>query len=591
MKRIAIYSVYVIALVALGVSQSAYAQGVPELMDDTPGIERPWPQDPQKFDFMIVGDKWSGGEGQWPIFDMAIKEINLLRPDFAIMVGDMIPGHMVVKDEWDRQWTEFRSHADRIDVPFLLLPGNHDISSPEMYGFWREDFGRTYYSFNYMGCHFITINTEEDRFDGRGEIWTRMIEFIEADLAANQSARHTFLFMHKPMWRDQRYSDAWESITKALGERRYSAFAGHWHTLEYDDTLPGRHMVVAATGGGLSPSPLKELGRFHHYTKVTVEGDSVYIALIEPGGEMHGEKIAQRTHSEKVERMVHVQGRMPENLHDARATVTVDVIMTNPLDSVAQLDILLSGVDESGWEFVSGEFDSIRVVMAPGVREVRTLKFSVPHEHLMSRPTLHWRGLRDGEPFVGGRGTALPVFPDSVQRPIPEWDVVGPFALGEVNTEYLPGSPRLGIPGLFDVERVNVLSPDSLYEDGGRELKLVRSKATSSGLLNFNGIVGTEDHALGYAFSSIYSPTDRTVYVGLRADNFVQVLLNGSLVEHAQRFGGTGRPFNARLELRAGWNAVAVKLINNRGDWWLRTVVADPAGDLQFAPGVRQGLE
>lgn len=64
---------------------------VPERVPVT-GAE--WQQTGEAFSFVILGDKTSGGEGKWPIFDQAVAEINLLRPDFVITTGDQIPGHM-----------------------------------------------------------------------------------------------------------------------------------------------------------------------------------------------------------------------------------------------------------------------------------------------------------------------------------------------------------------------------------------------------------------------------------------------------------------------------------------------------------------
>ena len=38
-----------------------------------------------------------------------------------------------------------------------------------------------------------------------------------------------------------------------------------------------------------------------------------------------------------------------------------------------------------------------------------------------------------------------------------------------------------------------------------------------------------------------------------------------------------------KLALNAGWNTVVVKVINNRGDWFLRCLVADPRRNLVFS--------
>ncbi|MDP6124142.1 MAG: hypothetical protein QGH20_00115 [Candidatus Latescibacteria bacterium] len=65
----------------------------PVLQERTPVMERPWTDDPDKFSFMILGDKTGGGEDNWPIFDRSVDEVNLLNPDFVIMVGELIQGY------------------------------------------------------------------------------------------------------------------------------------------------------------------------------------------------------------------------------------------------------------------------------------------------------------------------------------------------------------------------------------------------------------------------------------------------------------------------------------------------------------------
>ncbi|HOT37998.1 MAG TPA: hypothetical protein PLT86_15150, partial [Candidatus Latescibacteria bacterium] len=66
---------------------------------------------PDKFTFAILGDRTGSDRQSWRIFDRSVEEINLSRPDFVIMVGDMIEGHDY-PEEVAAQWEEFQSHAD-----------------------------------------------------------------------------------------------------------------------------------------------------------------------------------------------------------------------------------------------------------------------------------------------------------------------------------------------------------------------------------------------------------------------------------------------------------------------------------------------
>ena len=92
-------------------------------------VKREFIQNNEKFTFAILGDKTTGGVLNWPIFDRAVEEINLLQPDFVVMIGDMIQGTVRDTSILNRMWKEFNAHAEKLDVPLYVLPGNHDISN------------------------------------------------------------------------------------------------------------------------------------------------------------------------------------------------------------------------------------------------------------------------------------------------------------------------------------------------------------------------------------------------------------------------------------------------------------------------------
>jgi len=576
-------------LLAIGIASTARGtdHARPEwlnLADGTPMLERAWSTDQCKFTFAIIGDKWSGGERNWPIFDRAVDEINLLRPDFVITVGDLIPGHMLGRDEWDREWREFFTHANRLQVPFLFLPGNHDISNPEMYRWWKQDFGRTYYSFDYQGCHFLALNTEEDRLDGRGEVWEEMLRFAERDLREHRDARHTFVFMHKPMWIDERYESDWPRVERALEGRRYTVAAGHWHDLQFERRNGMVHLVVSGTGAGVSENPIRELGSFHHYTMVTVDGDSVAMAVVEPGGPMWPVDIATRQFREAVANVVRIEGSTAERL-DGMGDVTIRplIILSNALPESATVAVRLNDLTKTGWTKTSGA-DSFIVQLAPGQVLRRTYVFLGDEARLSPLPGFGSTVRYKGEWIEGRRAGYAPLLPDTAMRVVQEWMLIGPFDIGPIDTRYLPNDPRRGVPGLFERQEPDGFwaGEGTVIEDGDT-LSWQKVRAQSTGYMNYNAYIGTRDHALAYARCSVYSPTEQIVYAELSADNFAQVVVNGELLEHAQVFGGPVTPLYARIPLKAGWNTLGVKLVNNSGDWWLHFRIADPSGNLRFA--------
>ena len=56
----------------------------PELPQDIPLIDAAWDNPADNFNFVILGDKTSGGEGKWPIYDEAVKTINNLDPTSSL---------------------------------------------------------------------------------------------------------------------------------------------------------------------------------------------------------------------------------------------------------------------------------------------------------------------------------------------------------------------------------------------------------------------------------------------------------------------------------------------------------------------------
>ena len=77
------------------------------------------------------------------------------------------------------EWQETLEHLGRARMPWFLTPGNHDINSREMYDYWRQKLGRTYYSFDRQGCHFLILNTEEGEGSGKTGFTTAQVERVK----------------------------------------------------------------------------------------------------------------------------------------------------------------------------------------------------------------------------------------------------------------------------------------------------------------------------------------------------------------------------------------------------------------------------
>ena len=302
----------------------------PSLLERTPLLPGAWPADAAKFSFAVIGDKTGGGPEGWPYFDAAVDHVNLIRPDFAVMTGDMVPGYTSDSTRIVAEWEEFLTHARRLEVPLFVIPGNHDFTSAALIAEWRRRMGRTYYSVDWKGAHFLMLNSEEER-DGAQDFGAEQMAFIREDLAAHADATHTFLFLHRPAWRtddtDMCYEQDWPRIIEMLGDRPYTVFAGHWHHLIHDRIDGHDFIVMGPTGGATRPSDYYPLGSFHHWTHVTVDGDSVHVAHIPAGQSVLPRDVAKASFLRDVRGLARVIAGPPERVSDGRLRSAYEIRM------------------------------------------------------------------------------------------------------------------------------------------------------------------------------------------------------------------------------------------------------------------------
>ena len=98
------------------------------------GIEtgpQPWTHenfdaDDEKFTFAVFSDL-TGGERD-KVFEIAVAQLNLLRPELIINVGDLIDGGTEDLGEIAAQWDSFDERAERATAPVFYVGGNHDLT-------------------------------------------------------------------------------------------------------------------------------------------------------------------------------------------------------------------------------------------------------------------------------------------------------------------------------------------------------------------------------------------------------------------------------------------------------------------------------
>ena len=281
------------------------------LAEPTPYTHQNFLDDPDEFHFAIVPDR-TGGDYRGA-FTNALAKLNLLRPEFVLSVGDLIPAGWAKPESVRRQQVELTNMLAKVVPPFYCVVGNHDISRSEerfpnaqadSERVWKEFFGpNTYYSFVYKNVLFLCLNTMEQHPDRKFAtcMTAAQYEWIRKTLAEHPDVRWTFLFMHQPGVWD---SGAWQDLERtALSGRRYSVFAGDWHAY-YHARRNGHDYYVLSVAGGCSamnshnskerPHLLgPEYGEMDHITWVTMAKDGPVVANLLVDGILPGDYLNQ----------------------------------------------------------------------------------------------------------------------------------------------------------------------------------------------------------------------------------------------------------------------------------------------------------
>lgn len=263
--------------------------------------------DPNDLTFVIHSDL-TGGERPG-IFELAARQMALLRPEFVISVGDLIEGGGN-REELIAEWERFDERAALTGAPVIYVGGNHDLSSELEREVWAERHGPHYFHFRFKDVLFLVLDTEDMTAERRDIIARQRAEaveiyktdapeafaqtpyaqsperatgaiskaqgdyFVEA-ITSNSDVRHVFVITHKPAWKAE--ETEFHRLETALADMPYTVFNGHEHFYEYRNRLGRDYIQLATTGGEQFPEkgPSED-----HVTLISVRGDSVEIATL-----------------------------------------------------------------------------------------------------------------------------------------------------------------------------------------------------------------------------------------------------------------------------------------------------------------------
>ncbi len=246
------------------------------------------------FYFIFTGDPHVGfSKGTNRRFERQLRQINRLKPAFALIPGDMTHGLK------EKMTDALDSALEKFEVPVRFVPGNHDIRDHKTLQTWRRKYGKDYYVFTHNNCDFICLNsitfsTDTRYFKNKDEQFSAEVaeqwRWLEKTLAhsRHQKRTHVFILLHIPPYtktEDERHkltnmhpTARKRLLTLARKYRVRVILAGHTHITRECNT---GDFTIYTVGGTFRPVDLRGYG----YRIFKVQADWIaqkYVRLDKP---------------------------------------------------------------------------------------------------------------------------------------------------------------------------------------------------------------------------------------------------------------------------------------------------------------------
>lgn len=190
------------------------------------------------FYFVQLSDTHWGFEGEAVNPDAkgtlkkAVASVNGLseKPDFIMFTGDLT--HTTDDPKIRRQrLAEFREIVSELKVKNVhFMPGEHDASL-DRGAAYQEYFGKTHYTFEHKGVHFIVVDNVSDPGSKIGD---EQLRWLNADLRQQDKNAPIVVFTHRPLfdlypqW-DWATRDGAKAIELLMPYNNVTVFYGHIH--------------------------------------------------------------------------------------------------------------------------------------------------------------------------------------------------------------------------------------------------------------------------------------------------------------------------------------------------------------------------
>jgi len=323
------------------------------------------PREDDAFFFVVFGDRTGGPTTGVSVLADAVRDTNLLEPDFVMTVGDLVQGYNQTP-QWIEQMLEFKQIMDQLVCPWFPVAGNHDI-------YWRGPdrpegehehnyemhFGPLWYAFTHKNCGFIALYSDEGDPETGVKDYSKPASNVMSDeqrawlgetLGRFSELDHVFVFLHHPRWLGGGYGSTWEPVHKMLVQAGNvtAVFAGHIHRMR-SDARDGIEYISLATVGGAQSGVVPEAGYVHQFHVVTVRREQIALASIPVGQVMDVREITgevSRETAELAQSQPKIEGAVTVSA-DGGARGQIIAHVANPTSRA--IDVAVTLASEDNW--------------------------------------------------------------------------------------------------------------------------------------------------------------------------------------------------------------------------------------------------
>lgn len=162
----------------------------------------------------------------------AVTGVNSMKtqPDFVVFTGDLTQTTDDPKER-RRRMSEVRGIISGLKVKNVkFMPGEHDASLDNGEAF-QEIFGKTHYTFEHRGVHFIVINNVSDPTSSIGDA---QLQWLDSELKKLDKDSRIVVFTHRPLFDLYPDWDWWtrdgaKALELLMPYKNVTVFYGHIH--------------------------------------------------------------------------------------------------------------------------------------------------------------------------------------------------------------------------------------------------------------------------------------------------------------------------------------------------------------------------